>query len=173
MKIFSVLILSCLPFFATAQSSENAPVRVPKGSTPPTVKGQEAYQAQQNLLATLPMLPKTTVKRLWDSCTRIEYTFLQTPFTMALADSTSIRESLRHIGYGEAVRKTDCKIFAKVFFYINGDLILDADMFFTEGCRFFVYNIDGKPAYANLMSSEGRDFLMQILEGKAHEKSEK
>ena len=120
----------------------------------------------------LPQLPAELFQRLWDSCTLVDYTFLTMPFTISLDRKPSIQSSLRHIGGGVAVRIADCKVFAKLFFQIKGEIIMDADLFYTDnGCTYFVYNIKGKPTYANPISAEGIQFLTQIIDRQKSKKN--
>ena len=110
----------------------------------------------------LPMLPIEWIQRLADSCTLVDYTYLTLPITMALDNKKSIQQSLRHIGIG-AFEQTKCRLFAKIFYQINGRVALVADAYFTVGCVYFVYNVDGVPMFSNPMSTEGVEFFNQII----------
>lgn len=113
----------------------------------------------------LPQLPAEWFQRLWDSCTLVDYTYFTMPITMSLDRQASVRSSLRHIGVGKVVRKAECKLFAKVFYQVKGQIVLDADMFYSDnGCSYVIYNVGGKPTFANPISTEGVQFLTQIIE---------
>ena len=113
----------------------------------------------------LPQLPAEWFQRLLDSCTLVDYTFFTMPITMSLDRQASVRSSLRHIGAGAVVRKADCKLFAKIFYQIKGQIVLDADMFYSDnGCSYVVYSVGGKPSFENPISTEGVQFLTQIIE---------
>lgn len=117
------------------------------------------------LQAELPQLPAEWFQHLWDSCTLVDYTYFTMPITMSLDRQASVRSSLRHIGVGKVVRKAECKLFAKVFYQVKGQIVLDADMFFSDnGCSYVIYNVGGKPTFANPISTEGVQFLTQIIE---------
>lgn len=113
----------------------------------------------------LPQLPAEWFQRLWDSCTLVDYTYFTMPITMSLDRQASVRSSLRHIGVGAVVRKAECKLFAKIFYQIKGQIVLDANLFYSDnGCSYVVYSVGGKPTFANPISTEGVQFLTQIIE---------
>lgn len=145
-------------------SAEIAQISV-EGATPPIITPEEAAHAHAMLQAELPQLPAEWFQRLWDSCTLVDYTYFTMPITMSLDRQASVRSSLRHIGVGAVVRKADCKLFAKIFYQVKGQIVLDADMFYSEnGCSYVIYNVGGKPTFANPISTEGVQFLTQIIE---------
>jgi hypothetical protein len=152
--VFACLVALFLPVFAQyTEGGINEKKEVATKVTP--IKAQE----------TLPQLPAEWLQKLLDSCTLVDYTFFTMPITISLDRQASVRSSLRHIGAGLVVRKSDCKLFAKLFYQIKGRMILDADMYFSDnGCSYLVYNIGGKPTFANPISTEGVQFLNQIIE---------
>ena len=130
-----------------------------------TEGGKKETVTQTTPQADLPQLPMAIFQRLWDSCTLVDYTFFTMPITISLDRKAAIQSSLRGIGGGVAVRKSDCKVFAKLFFQINAKLVMDADLYFSDnGCSYAVYNIGGKATYMNPISTEGVQFLNQIVE---------
>ena len=176
MKKLFLFLISLLAFnsFVFSQNTEGGKSRKkenkdiaqasPEGATPPTITPEEAAHAYEMWQETLPQLPAEWLQRLWDSCTLVDYTYFTMPITMSLDQQASIRSSLRHIGGGVAVRKADCKLFAKLFFQIKGHIVMDADLYFSDnGCSYFVYNIGGKARFSNPLSTEGVQFLNQIV----------
>jgi hypothetical protein len=123
--------------------------------------------------STLPQMPKAVLQRLFDSCTLVDYTFFTLPFTISIDRPNDIRSSFRQVGVGKVTKKPECKTFAKVFYQIKGRIVMDADVYFSEGCTYFIYNIDGKPTYANPISTEGVSFYNQLIERANKSKNKK
>ena len=112
----------------------------------------------------LPQLPPAVLKRLWDSCTLIDYTFYALPFSMSIEEKEAVQQAMRHIGSGKVPEKTDCKPFARIFYQIKGTVVMQADMFFANTCTYCVYYFHGKPLFANAISTEGIQFFNTIIE---------
>ena len=48
-------------------------------------------------------------------------------------------------------------------FHIGGDIVSEANVYYSDGCKFYVF-VDGeKPLYANMMSPEGDKFFSSML----------
>jgi hypothetical protein len=137
----------------------------PKSAAPTTSAPTEAPKTRLSMQENLPQLSPEMLQTLWDSCTLVDYTYFTMPITMSLDRQASVRSSLRHIGMGVVAQKADCKLFAKLFYQIKGQIVMTADMFFSENsCSYVVYSIGGKPTFANPISTEGVQFLNQIIE---------
>lgn len=128
------------------------------------LNGLKAQNTEGVDVGKLPQLPPVVLKRLWDSCTLVDYTFLTLPFSMSLDEKESIQQALRHIGAGPLPLQPSCKPFARVFYQIKGTIVMRADMFFSDDCTYCVYFFHGKPLFANVISKEGLTFFNTIIE---------
>ena len=111
----------------------------------------------------LPPMPEALARRIMDSCTLIDYTFLTLPFTISFDNNKSVQGSFRHIQVDGVEEVPGLKVFAKTFFQIQGRIILVGDLYFNNAGQYFVYSEDGIKKYANKLSQEGIDFFNQII----------
>ncbi len=124
---------------------------------------QTVNSAKDSLL--LPMLPDSVIQFLWDKCQSIDYIFYDFPASINLDNPTSIRQGIRQIGMAKVSNRQQCKAIGKMFFYVNGNLYFDTDVYFDGGtCAYFVYTRNQQALYANRMSSEGTAFFTDILQ---------
>jgi hypothetical protein len=57
-----------------------------------------------------------------------------------------------------------CKPTGRAFFNIKGNTFLEADIYFTNACKFFVFIKKGKPIYANLMTQDAITYFNAIMQ---------
>jgi hypothetical protein len=115
------------------------------------------------LAATLPSIPLETMQMLWEKCDYVDYLFYELPISMSLNEQTSIRYALRQVAADPAPLKPECKPIGRVFFQVKGENAAEADIFFTTGCTYFVFYVDGKKTYSNYMTEEGIQHLNNTL----------
>jgi hypothetical protein len=153
----------------TVQSGKKAETRTKVDAKP----SQSAIVTPRlsNAPKPLPNLPESWIRLLLDSCTLVDYTYMTMPISMSIDQANNIRASLRHIGVGAVEQKAGCKVFAKVFYQIKGRIALYADLYFANGCTYFIWFIHDKPQYANLVSTEGVEFFNQIIARQAAKKN--
>lgn len=111
----------------------------------------------------LPPLPEALARRIMDSCTLIDYTFLTLPFTISFDNNKSVQGSFRHIQVDGVEEVPGLKVFAKTFFQIQGRIVLIGDLYFDKAGQYFVYSEEGVKKYGNKLSQEGIDFFNQII----------
>ncbi len=114
--------------------------------------------------ANLPSIPKEMMQKLWDQCEFVDYIFYELPFSMSQTEQPSIRANLNYVGTGSipGVPST-CKAIGREFFQINGEIVMEAEVYFSQECRFYIFFEDGKPKYSNKMSPDGEKFYNQMI----------
>ena len=100
---------------------------------------------------------------LYEQATYLDATFYDLPVSINQNDPAQIRSSLTHIGEAPANLSPTCKPFGRVWFQIDGVNRQEADIYFADGCTYFVWFRDGKPAYSNAMTESGVAFYNNIL----------
>ncbi len=108
-------------------------------------------------------LPEALARRIMDSCTLIDYTFLTLPFTISFDNNKSVQGSFRHIQVDGVEEVPGLKVFAKTFFQIQGRIVLVGDLYFSSAGQYFIYSEEGVKKYGNKLSQEGIDFFNQII----------
>lgn len=114
--------------------------------------------------ALYPPLPHDLGMRIWNEGEMLDYLFHDLPFSMSQDEQASIQTNLTYIGQGPVTEiPSNCKPMARQFYQVGGDIILEADIYYAEGCRFYIFLVDGKETYANQMSEGGINFFERII----------
>ena len=154
---FFVFLFFVASIFACNNISENKP----EATTEVTTSTQT-----QNYLSSISI---DDMKLLWDSCNQVDYIYYDLPISTSLSDQYSIQQSLRHVSEAPVPLnvKNSCKPISRVFYKDDGEDLMEAEIYFSQGCSFFVFFKDGKPAYSNLMTNDGikhfNDILQKVL----------
>lgn len=143
-------IIVSLIFFLACQNSSDKPVpaKVPQASS----QGKK-----------YPPMTGTELKPLWENVDLIDYTFFDIPISMSYDNKGGIQTSLSHISADQANIIPSCKPFARIYYGVQGDHVMEADLFFTPTCRYFIFYKKGKPVFSNEMTPQGVAFLENIV----------
>ncbi len=110
-----------------------------------------------------PGLPLDTLQMLWNRCDFIDYVFYYKNFSVSQNQQADIRASLRHIADEAPAIVPSCQPIGRIFYQVEGENRLEADLYFQEGCTYFIFYENGKKAYANTMMPAGIQFFNQIM----------
>lgn len=108
---------------------------------------------------TLPSIPLETVEYLWANCDYVDYVFYDLPISMSLDNQRSVQYVLQHISDAPAPLLPECKPIGRIFYQVKGENALMADLYFSQGCTYFVFLENDKPKYANYMTEKGVAYL--------------
>lgn len=125
----------------------------------PNSNGEASSTSEATAQPSLGSLPMETIQYLWDQCDYVDYIFYHLPISMSLNEKGSIQYALRHISADAAIINPECKPIGRIFYQVRGENVLEADMFFSEGCTYFKFLRDNKPIYANYMTDDGIKYL--------------
>ena len=133
-------------------------------SSPGTDTTQAAKNSTTPTKAGYPSLTQEALMNIWDNGEMIDYIFHDLPFSMNQTELNSIRTNLTYIDPRPVSEiPTKCKPFARQFYQVGGDIVLESDIYFSEGCQFYVFWEDGKAKYANYMAESGVTFFNQMV----------
>ena len=110
-----------------------------------------------------PPLPVERRQALIKYCDAIDIIYYNLPISMNQDDPQSV---LRNIYFTMDVGlkvNPDCKALGHIIYLSKGDVLEEADIYFSEGCKFYMFMEDAKPAYANMMSKLGDTFFSNVL----------
>lgn len=153
MKMHFLILFSIS--FATACTHSERPKEENSGAAP----SQQTTAAQ-----TLPTLPDSLLAMLRSRVTSIEVTFYNEPFTMSHTDPKAIAYVVGHIASQPALMNPSCQPGGHMIYVAGGDLLLEADFYYANGCAFFVFTDRQKNRYANAMTQEGLNYIYQNIE---------
>ncbi len=135
------------------------------GEQPASSNQAVAVQQPQPTGPQIPSIPKEIMSKLYKECTYTDYIFFELPFSMSQDEENSIRANLNYISVVPLGTIPDnCKAMGRQFFHIEGDIVLEANVYFDDACKFYVF-VDGEtPLYANLMSDKGIEFYSTMIQ---------
>ncbi len=146
-----LLVTGCDRPATTAGTQDGAPASAP------------VEVASVPAAATLPSIPLSLLEEIHQRGTQADYIFYDHPFTLSLSEQPSIQYSIRHIAEDPAPMKPECRPAGHLSYQINGNIVLEGDFYFSQGCTYFVFTEGQQPKYANFMTDEGiRYFNNQI-----------
>lgn len=152
MKQRSLILFSIILLFAcsqTEQKSENA---------------EQSEQQTSQVATTLPTLPDSLLQLLRTRVTNIEVTFYNEPFTMSHTDPKAIAYVVGHIAPQPVQIGPSCQPGGHMIYVSGGDILLEADFYYANGCALFLFTDRQKNRYANAMTQEGLNYIFQNIE---------
>lgn len=166
MKTRFILLFICTFLMACGGDKTAAPANTTAPAAPPanTSQPQRTKPPVQNAVA-LQSIPKETIQNLWNTCTYIDYIFHTLPFSMSQDEQGSIRANLSYISPdAQAYIPGDCKPMARQMFHVNGEIVLEADVYLQDQCKFYVFVENEKPVYANKMTDDALSFFSTMFQ---------
>ena len=125
---------------------------------------QEQVSTQQAAGEKLyPSLPLDTLQLLWNQCDYIDYVFYYKDFSVSQNQRGDIQNAIRSISEDVPVIQPNCQPIGRIFFQVQGENRLEADLHFSQGCTYFIFYENGKKTYANTIMPAGVQFFNQIL----------
>jgi len=130
---------------APAKNPANAAAAVPQGPTLPGIDG-------------------AVLSKLYNEAEHLDFLFFELPFSMNQSDKASIQSSLASFSPDPvgSIPPT-CKPLARKMYQINGEIVEEFNVYYSQGCTFFVQMKDEKPFAACQMSQGGIDFFKKVL----------
>ncbi len=130
------------------------------------IQGRPAATAEQsdNALPGYPSITRDLMVNLYKDVTLIDYIFHNMPFSLSQSEKAAIQTNLSYISTTPMPQiPAACKPIGRQFYQIEGEIVLEADIYFQEGCRFYVFIVNGNPTYANLMTEQGVQFFSSVI----------
>lgn len=118
-----------------------------------------------------PSIPLEIIQKLYDKSDYMDYIFNNLNFSLSQTAKNSIRSSVAFISTDVPSSIPDgCKSIGRKFFHINGEIVLEAELYFSSNCAFYIFYVDNKPTYANVLTKAGINFYNNIInQGKQQE----
>lgn len=114
-------------------------------------------------VSSLPSITFEEMKLLYEGADFIDIIFYSVDFSMSVNNKTNIQKMVAFVSTNVAVINSNCKPTGRIFFQKNGELLAEADMYYDDTCRYFVFQKNGKAAYANDITPEGQAYFAKIF----------
>jgi len=111
-----------------------------------------------------PALPLEKMEELYSQVDYIDFVFYYTNFSMNQSDEASIKATMRHVSTETPVMDPSCQPIGSLFFQSQGQELIQAELYFTEKCVFFIWLVNGQRTYANKMTPNGFQFYQKVFQ---------
>lgn len=110
-------------------------------------------------------LPFEIKKNLFENCDQIDYTFYNFSFSMSQSEKTAVQSNIALLSDEvQATIPPECKAIGRKYYQINGEIVMEAELYFSEGCLFYIYKDNHKSLYGNKLSEKGAIFYNNIMQ---------
>lgn len=110
----------------------------------------------------LPMLPNDIKQMLFTQSDKIDYIFYNLDFSINSSGKSNVQRDMTYISNQPAVLGT-CPSFGRQFYQREGVELMQAQLYFGQGCGYMVFYQDKKPAYANAFSPTAMGFFNKLV----------
>ena len=109
-------------------------------------------------------IPQEDVVKIATECTHIDFTFHELPISMNQSEKSAIIGDLSYIS-PETVSEIpgDCKPLARKVYWGPKGVIIEADIYFSQDCLYFVFIRNEERLFANRMNQNGITFYSGVL----------
>jgi len=122
-----------------------------------------ATKSNEVKVSTLPSITFEEMKAIYEGCDFIDIIFYNVEFSMSVNNKTNIQKMVGFVSTNVAQVNPACKAMGRLFFQKNGELMVEADMYYDDQCQYFVFQKNGKNAYANNITPEGQAYFAKIF----------
>lgn len=119
--------------------------------------------ATQRAPHALPPMDKATYEQLQATVTQVDYIFHSLPFSVNQTERPAIQTNLAMISPDRADDVSGCPIFARESFQVDGEIVMEADIYFNEGCYAYVFYKGKEKVFANKITDQGRQFYNNLI----------
>lgn len=129
------------------------------------LSNEEKWSAtsEQVKVTSLPSITFEEMKGLYEGCDFIDVIFYDVEFSMSVNNKNNIQRMVGFVSTEVAQLNSTCKAMGRLFFQKNGEVVAEADMYFDEKCNYFVFQKNGKAAYANYITPQGQAYFAKIF----------
>lgn len=122
----------------------------------------EKKTAEVNVSA-LPSITFEEMKVLYEEADFVDIIFYNVEFSMSVNNKTNIQKMVSFVSTSVATTNPNCQPTGRIFFQKNGELLAETDMYYNDQCRYFVFQKNGKPIYANEITPQGQAYFARIF----------
>lgn len=157
-KFLYIVLISCIGLFAASCGGETEEDK--------RAKSREALWDTKTADVKVSSLPSITfeeMKVIYEGADFIDIIFYNVDFSMSINNKTNIQKMVGFVSTNVAQINPNCKAMGRIFFQKNGEMIAETDMYYDDQCRYFVFQKNGKAAYANEITPAGQAYFAKIF----------
>ncbi|PHI19408.1 hypothetical protein CEQ90_12880 [Lewinellaceae bacterium SD302] len=109
-----------------------------------------------------PSISIDRLEYLWNNADYMDVVFYELPISLNQSTQEQVRSTIAHISEKTPVINPACKSVGRLFFQVKGKNVEEAEIYFENGCTYYVWLENGKPAYANTITQAGIDFYNNV-----------
>ncbi len=145
-----ILILIIFVIVTACKSDTNKSTEVVKT---PTVQNQTVPRAEQSF-----------VQDLFNRVDQIDYIFNTFDFSMSITEPNAVKSNIATLS-GDSVGSitTQCKPIGRQMFMSKGEMLAEADLYFSEGCHYLIFVEKEKPVSGSKFNDRGIEFYNSVF----------
>jgi len=103
--------------------------------------------------------------QLLKTADHIDYIFSTIPLSMNQEGQSSVYQDLRFLSSKPLPGMINgCQPLARKIYLGNGEIIVEADLYFSNGCFYQIFISEEKALYGNYLSAEGLDYYVKLMD---------
>ena len=111
-----------------------------------------------------PVIPTELLINIYENCSNIDFIFATLPFSISQEDKPSIQNTIRFIHQAQPAQiDNSCPYFAQQIFQIDGEIVLDAKIFFQQNCTYYLFYEEGQLKYSASFNEAGINFYNNLI----------
>ena len=109
-------------------------------------------------------IPEDVVSMLLQQGDHIDYIFNTLPLSMNQSGNQSVYQDMTFVSSAPMSGVLDgCSPLARKIYFSKGEIILEADLYYSDNCLFQIFIMDEKMLYGNMLSQEGVTFYNNLM----------
>ncbi len=137
----------------------------PKSNESQTSTAQKTISAPVKVFQSASGIPQEEVENIVNNCSHIDVIFNDMPISMSMNDRDAILNDLSYVSPEpiSEIPNNCAKPIGRKVFNGNGEIMLEADIYFSQECVFFAFIKDEKLLFGNKMNQKGINFYNNII----------
>lgn len=110
-----------------------------------------------------PSIPSEKIVNLFETCDFIDYILYDYEFSLSQGEKPAIQASFSHISKTVPTINPNCQPIGRIFYQVEGQNALEADIYFNDGCKYYIFLENNQPKYANELTPAGIGFYEDVF----------
>jgi len=112
----------------------------------------------------VPRSDQDFVKNLFDQVDQIDYIYHNFDFSMSISEPNAVKSNIATLsGQSIGAIPIHCKPIGRQMFMAKGEMLAEADLYFSDGCQFLVFVEKEKPVSGSRFNETGITFYNSVF----------